>query len=163
MRWSDILSIAAVLISVLAAGLSTALAARQARFMRQANHLPVIMDLLNEFRSVEFNERYEYVCARLQQDHSPSEGVTGLPREARSAVYDVVYFYQLFATLVGLGILDEKPIIAVLNHRIVRVWQAVKPFALRERELDSAGRIICAYSRILPDMQRRPTRRLTLV
>ena len=92
------------------------------------------MQLLNEFRSLEFNDRYRYVVTQLRQDHDPQLGISGLPDDARRAVYDIAYFYQGFGALRRLRIIDDR-IMSVLHHRILAVWEAVAPYVEREREL----------------------------
>lgn len=136
---STILGTVAIVVSVAAAIFSGWLAVRQALLMRQANHVPALVGLLSEFRSVEFNERFDYVCNRLQIDHDPLGGISGLPREAKEAVYDIGYYFQEFAILSVLDIVDQDVTIALLHRRFSSVWNAISPFVLRERELNSAA------------------------
>lgn len=132
-------NIIAIALSALALTSSTFLAIRQAGLMRRANHLPAYMMHLDHFRSMEFNDRYLYVCQQLQREFDPQYGISGLPDMARRAVYDIAYFYQNIALLRLLGILDKK-IIAVLNIRAVKVWEAIEPFVQHERSAnDCAG------------------------
>jgi hypothetical protein len=132
------LSVVSVVIALLALTISTVLAARQTTLSRQANHVPVFIDLIAEFRSLDFNKNYDYVCRRLREEHDPLVGIAGLPDPARAALYDVAYFYQVIAGLLSLTILEEHAIVAMLHHRIGEVWKAIEPFVLRERELNSA-------------------------
>jgi hypothetical protein len=127
-------NVLAVVLSILALASSTYLAARQAISQKQANHLPAIVDLLNNFRSFEFNENFEYVCSRLPSEHGPETGISGLPHPAQRAFYDVTYLYQSMATLRLLGIVDDS-IMVVTRFRILRLWDAVQPYVKREREL----------------------------
>ena len=61
-------------------------------------------------------------------------GISGLPDDARRAVYDVAFFFQGFATLRLLDVLDEE-IMPTTRPRLVAVWEAVEPYVEREREL----------------------------
>ncbi|NUO43281.1 MAG: hypothetical protein HOV82_14730, partial [Streptomyces sp.] len=108
---------------------------RQTRTAKHANHISVMVDLLAEFRSVEFHDQHDYVTQRLGAENDPAGGVRGLPAEPRAAFYSVVYYYQSFANLAVFGLLDETLLATVLRTRIVSVWQAVRPFVEREREL----------------------------
>lgn len=132
---SVVFNVATTGIAVVAVVTSIVFSARQARIARHANHISVMVDLLQEFRSVEFHEQHDYVCTRLGAEHAPQVGVRGLPAEARAAFYSVVYYYQSFANLAVFGLLDETLMVTVLRTRIVSVWQAVQPFVEREREL----------------------------
>ncbi|MEU6146838.1 hypothetical protein ABZ848_41640 [Streptomyces sp. NPDC047081] len=122
-------------IAVVAVVTSVVFSARQARIAQHANHISVMVDLLQEFRSVDFHEQHDYLCTRLGAEHDPEGGVRGLPAEAKAAFYNVVYYYQSFANLAVFELLDETLMVTVLRTRIVSVWQAVRPFVEREREL----------------------------
>jgi hypothetical protein len=141
------LNILALVLSVAALLASTYLAVRQGELMRRANFVPAYMQLLNEFRSLEFNRNYEYVVTRLHE-HDPALGISGLPEDARRALYDVAYFYQGFGALRLIRVVDDQ-ILAALHLRIMRVWAAVEPFVVRERELNGATGVY--LMRILED------------
>jgi hypothetical protein len=78
----NVLSISALLLSLLALAVSTRLTIKQQAIQRHANTLPALAMLLAEFRSADFHESYEYVCARLEE-HPADCGISGLPPEAR--------------------------------------------------------------------------------
>lgn len=62
---STLVNVVAIAVSLLALGLSTTLAIRQVRISRHANHVPAVLALLTEFRSVDFHDRHDFVTARL--------------------------------------------------------------------------------------------------
>ncbi|MEV6171585.1 hypothetical protein AB0L99_25590 [Streptomyces sp. NPDC051954] len=136
---SVVFNVVTAVIAVVAVVTSIVFSARQARIAHHSNHISVMVDLLAEFRSVEFHEQHDYVCMRLGVEHDPEGGVRGLPDEAKAAFYSVVYYYQSFANLAVFGLLDETLLVTVLRTRIVSVWQAVRPFVERERELRGEG------------------------
>ncbi|MFI6298541.1 hypothetical protein ACIBEJ_43600 [Nonomuraea sp. NPDC050790] len=70
----------------------------------------------------------------LPREHDPKLGISGLPPAAREAVYDVAYFYQNFIAFQAVGILDKR-LLAMMNMRTFLVWEAIKPFVEREREI----------------------------
>ncbi len=127
-------SVAALVLSALALGTSTWLAVRQALQQKRSRHLPAYLGLLSEFRSREFNDHYLYVCEKLAQ-HDPSLGISRLPDEARDAVYDIAYYYQIFASLIRTGIVDEDASLAFIHGRVISVWDAISPYVIREREI----------------------------
>jgi hypothetical protein len=128
----DVLSISALLLSLLALAVSTRLAVKQQAMQRHANTLPALSLLLAEFRSANFHESYEYVCSRLQE-HPAECGISGLPREARRHVYAVCYLYQHLGELVRLGVVNERELLIPARNRLTAVWSAVQPFVLSER------------------------------
>jgi hypothetical protein len=131
-------NIVAIMLSVVALGISTWLAIRQAMLQKKATHLPAYLGLLSEFRSREFNDRYLYVCEKLAKEHDPKSGISGLPDDAREAIYDIAYYYQIFVTLILARIVDEDSALPFLQGRIIAVWKAISPYVSREREINSA-------------------------
>lgn len=136
---------AAVSISVVALGMSTRLTSRQVAMQRHANYLPALMTLLGELRDARFHARYEYVINVLPS-HEPSLGLRGLPDEAKEAVYDVAYFFQLFAMLGSMQVVDEEMVGALLRRRVIDAWTAMAPFIRQERVLENTpGEILLFF------------------
>lgn len=123
----------AVVLSVLALASSVYLAAQQSALQRKANYLPAYIEMLGQFRSMEFNDHYRFVTQDLAGIHDPQLGLCRLPDDARAAVYDTAYYFQNFVALYLLGIIDDQ-IIATMHVRIVAIWNAVAPYVHRERE-----------------------------
>lgn len=106
----------------------------QAALQRRNNQLPAYVDLLADFRSVKFHDRYRFVTQRLPAEYDPALGLSGLPHDAGEQVYDIVYYFQNIAVLRLADIVDDE-MVALLRIRVVKVWNAVAPFVLREREV----------------------------
>jgi hypothetical protein len=136
---TTLLNTAAVLTSLLALGVSSRLVLRQAKLQDKANHLPAFMYFLAEIRSAETHERYNYVCTQLAREHSADLGISGLPEQSRTAIYDIAYFYVMVATLARTGILKDDELLALIGRRVVLVWDAIAPFVAREQELNPAA------------------------
>jgi len=126
-------NVVAVALSALALACSTFLAVQQSVLMRRANHIPAYIDLTRQFRSLHFNDHYRFVVERLAE-FDAQLGISGLPEEARAAVYDVAGLFQGIATLRLLDLLDKR-IDAMVQYRTLRIWAALAPFVEREREL----------------------------
>ncbi|WP_198153645.1 hypothetical protein [Catenuloplanes japonicus] len=90
--------------------------------------------MLQEFRSLEFHRDYEFVCEELPK-LSSERGISGLNDEAQRKVYAVGYFFQLYAILAQLGIIDRRFMGVLLRRRYVEVWNSLRPVVLRERQL----------------------------
>ncbi|NGO75467.1 hypothetical protein G6045_07220 [Streptomyces sp. YC504] len=95
--------------------------------------------MLAQFRTVELNDHYVYVCTRLRAEHSPELGISGLPRPAREAVYDIAYYLQTFAGMASLGVAGERELLALLHTRVPQVWNALRPYVEKERETGPVG------------------------
>ncbi|MFI0964180.1 hypothetical protein ACH4S8_22615 [Streptomyces sp. NPDC021080] len=132
-------------------------AVSQAGLQRRSNQLPAYVDLLADFRSVEFHDRYWFVSRRLPVEYDPALGLSGLPEDVRRQVYDIVYYYQNIAVLRLVDIVDDE-MTALLRSRVVSVWEAVAPFVLREREIMGAeGRqLLRGLEDLAHDAQRMP-------
>lgn len=129
-----IFNIVTIVMSVVALITSTYIALQHRAMQKRANFIPAYMQIIKEFRTVEFHDNYRYVTTQLQAEHDPTLGISGLPDEARRAVYDIGYFYQGFGMLLLMRILDDQ-VLPTMQARIVRVWEAVEPYVKREREL----------------------------
>ncbi|SEO76632.1 DUF4760 domain-containing protein [Actinacidiphila rubida] len=127
-------NLVAIALSVLALLITLYGAVSQAALQRRSNQLPAYVDLLSDFRSVDFHDRYRFVTQRLPLEYEPELGLSELPDDVRRQVYDIVYYFQTFATLRLTGILDDE-VVTLLRIRVIRVWEATAPFVLREREL----------------------------
>lgn len=139
METGNALSFAAVVISIAAVMISLLFGVRQVRLMRQANYVPAVVQLITEFRTTRLNDNFRYVCERLGQEHDPALGISGLPDDARTAVYDIVYYLSAFVTLSAFKIIRHETLLALFHHRIVAAWRAVEPFVVREREIGPVG------------------------
>ncbi len=124
--------IVAIVLSVLALASSTALALNQVSLMRRANYLAPNIEANHEFRSLKFQDNYKFVTEILPAAFEPQLGISGLPDEARAAIYDVGGLFQGLAQLTVLGPVD----IVMIQFRIVHAWRALAPFVERERELN---------------------------
>lgn len=100
---SLIISTMAGAASVAALVSSTFLTARQLKLSRQAAHIPTFFQLMEEFRDPRFHDRYQYVVSSLKDEHDPKLGIFALPNPARSAVIDMVYFFQNAASFTAFG------------------------------------------------------------
>ncbi|MEV6195693.1 hypothetical protein AB0M19_25195 [Streptomyces sp. NPDC051920] len=141
MDGSTYLNITAICISIAALAAAVWFARQQVRIAREANHLPVLVELLGQFRNVELNEHFIYVCTKLHEEHPPElgQGISGLPRPAKEAVYDVAYYLQTFAGMSTWGITSEQQVAGMLNSRILQTWNAIAPYVEKEREVGPAG------------------------
>jgi hypothetical protein len=129
------LNLTAVTVSVLALAVSSLIALRQAKAMRHANQLPVVVDLFQKFRTPDFFEHEEYVLRRLRDECPPALGFSQLPAPAKTHFQIVAAFYTSIGIMVNFEIVDEDLAIASFGYRLSRTWQVVEPYVRREREL----------------------------
>jgi hypothetical protein len=66
-----ILNIIAIVLSGAALATSTYIALQHRELQKAANFIPAYMQLIKEFRTMEFNDNYRYVTTQLQAEHDP--------------------------------------------------------------------------------------------
>jgi len=131
---SLVLGAAALALSMVALGVSTWLALRQVTLMRQANHLPVLIEYFSAYRNAEFVEQEESVWRELPAA-DPDLPLSQLPQPIRSAAYSICTYYQTLAYVMAFSALDTKLAVLVTHYRAVRTWEAVESHVRAEREL----------------------------
>lgn len=132
---STVLNIAALFASLLALAISSFLALRQSRLMRDANQLPVVIDLFRELRADTFITREQEIWHSLPGEQDPSKGFGGIPTPLRTYAYDICLYYQTVAYLVNFKMLDNELAYTALHYRILRTWSSVEPFVRGERAI----------------------------
>ncbi|WP_433207519.1 hypothetical protein ACQP00_41515 [Dactylosporangium sp. CS-047395] len=130
---SMVLNLLALAMSMLALGVSGVLARRQITMMRHGNEVPVLIDLLQELRSPEFQKAEEYVLLRLSSDNDLSHGFFGLSGPARAAVGCIVSYYSALGALVYYRMVDEAIIVGQVGFRANRAWQCLAVYVDYER------------------------------
>jgi len=133
---STVINIGAVIVSIVALTVSASLARSQFAAQRHSNHIDPMIGLLNEFRSLEFHRNYQYICKELPALSSEG-GISGLDEAVQRKIYDIGYFFQLYAILAYLGVVDRKFMSALLRRRYLETWASLEPFVRKERELQS--------------------------
>jgi hypothetical protein len=131
---SAILNLIAVLAAVAAVGSSTFLATQAIRYSRNANQMPVIIELFREHRSAEFVKKEQFVWREFPHQ-DPAKGFTNLPRRAKSRATDVALFYLMIGYLSEYGICDQEMLAHQVQYRLLKTWDAIEPYVRQERIL----------------------------
>ncbi|MET7466833.1 hypothetical protein [Nonomuraea sp. NPDC005501] len=133
---SVLINIGAVIVSISAVVASSRISRNQFKAQRHGNHIEPLIDLLEEFRSLEFHRNYAFIRDELPK-LSSDKGISGLDDEVQRKIYDIGYFFQLYAILAYLDIIDEQFVGTLLHRRYVEIWRSLQPFVHKERELQS--------------------------
>jgi hypothetical protein len=157
---STVLNVAALLASLLALAILSFLALRQSRLMRDANQLPVVIDLFRELRADTFIMREQEIWRSLPGDQDPDQGFGGIPTPLRTYVYDVCLFYQTVSYLVKFKMIDDRLAYTALHYRVLRTWSSVELFVRGERAL-RGGRntFLNSFEEVAEAMRREHIRR----
>lgn len=150
-------NVLAIAIAAAALLMSSVLAMQQASLMLRANHIPVFMEIFAQERSVEFQDHYLFVTSRLAQENVAEQtGISGLPDEARAAVYDVGGLYCQVATLRLLGAVDRR-VDSMVQVRCPRAWKALAPFVYEERRRQGLSNMLWrTFEELAADIERLP-------
>jgi hypothetical protein len=132
------MNIIAIVLSGLALVVSTYMAFRQWTAQRRESFTSAYLQLLSEYRSLRFQDNLQYIYQRLGIENDPQMGILGLPDDVREKFFDIAYFFQQVALLHRLRVFDDM-ILAGTHRQVVRVWDSIAPFVLRQRELSGHG------------------------
>jgi hypothetical protein len=122
----------ALAISVAAVILSCLLGIRTLTLARQANAMPMLVDLFTEHRGARLSEARRFVY-RYLSSADVTNGLDSLPDEARELVRELGCFYDNMGALVAHGIVDVDAVSGYLGGAIVPVWEAMMPLVEAER------------------------------
>jgi hypothetical protein len=99
---------------------------------KKANALPVISEIFNQWRSLDFNASLRrLIDARFEELAVP--GFESLPRKLRQDAYEVCYFFDYLGTLAAHKIMNEDIIIGVMGTRLAQMWEIMSDLIRRER------------------------------
>ena len=135
---SNLLNMAAIIISLIALMISSYFAIRQSLATKQANQIPVFIDLFKDARNPEFRDRERSLWQDLNKN-DPSLGFSGLPREKRHDAEIVCSYYSTLAYCVTIGIAEHDLAVIPVHYRLLKTWEAVYPFVVAERKIRSDG------------------------
>lgn len=135
---SILINVAAIAISILALAVSTYLAVRQALAAKQANQIPVFVDLLREARSPEFRNRERSLWRELG-NYDQTKGFAGLPKERRDDAEVVCSYYSALAYCIAIGVVEHDLAVIPIHYRLLKTWESVYPFVIAEREIRGDG------------------------
>lgn len=129
-----ILNVTSLLVALAAVAVSSVLSWRAVAVARDANHLPVIADLLAPHRNPDFMRKERVVHEKLK-DFDPGTGFDGLPEPIWEATVVVAEQYQMLGYLVICGVADAALLVHQVRHSAIRTWTAIEPFVRVERQL----------------------------
>jgi hypothetical protein len=105
------------------------------RQTRRQNLLPIALDIFRESRTTEWFEARDWVVTRLRTEHSPDNGVSGLPEPARERVRRVVFFYDNLGVFVAFKVIGQDLAIGFHGVGLTEAWQVLEPYIRRERAI----------------------------
>ena len=133
MELSSALSVASLVLSLVAIVIAAQLSIRQVKLMRHANEVPAFVDLLQEYRSSDFYVYQDFILNGLS-GYAAENGYTGLPLAQRKQFLAMFDYMTSMACLVGFGIVGVNHIFAMYGYLFQDMWIKMLPFVEKERE-----------------------------
>jgi hypothetical protein len=133
MEFSTALSIASLMLSMVAIIIAAYMSVRQVRLMRHANELPAFVDLLQEYRSGDLYVIQSFILNDLGE-YSAERGYSGLPALQRKQFLTMLDYMTSMACLVGFDIVGINHIFAMYGYLFQNMWNQMRPFVEKERE-----------------------------
>jgi hypothetical protein len=134
MSGANSISLAALVIAFIAVISSTFLTWKAIGLNQDANHLPVILDLLESHRSPDFLSK-EIRLWREIPSYDSVTGFSGLPVSLRNIAMEIILNYQAMAYTCEYGFADSDFVLLQVRYRLLQTWQIIKFHVEGEREL----------------------------
>lgn len=152
------MAIAALVVALLSAWFSWL----QVKHARAANALPIVVDLLSEFRETR-EDRY-FIVTRLAE-YDASKGIWGLPPDVRERDLRVLHYCDHLGLLVERGYADEDAIAGFIGGAVIHLWSLLAPFVHAERLIreKERGQLDSQYQNYFEDLAARMRRKDPLV
>ena len=126
------MSVAALIISLVALALSGWSSVRQLRLARHANSLSTLVELFKEHRSPELADARHFVCSRLPS-MDVSKGLAALDERDQQLVRTLGWYYDNLGVLVAHGVVPIDPVAGYLGGSVIECWQRMEPLVHAER------------------------------
>lgn len=136
---SNAIAAIALVVALVSAGAAYYFGRRQSVTARQANQMPVLVDLFREHRSETLAKTREFVRAFHKDEFDPDQGLAGLPADMQVPVRELMWFYDNLGALVAHDIIDLEPVAGYLGGSVVGCWAKLAPLVGGEREKRRRG------------------------
>lgn len=129
---TQLVSLASVLLALAAVCISAWQVRSGVQIANKSNTLPVISAAFAEWRSPQFNDALHELLNSAPEKLTV-ENFEALEPGVRHAAFEVCYLFDHLGALVALRIVDEDVVVGLIGSQLMRVWEAMYPLILRER------------------------------
>jgi hypothetical protein len=138
MGFSNALSIASLMLSLIAIIVAARMSIHQVRQMRHANEqmhhaneLPAFVDLCQEYRSSDLYVIENFILNDLCE-YTAEYGYSGLPLAQRKQFLTMLDYMTSMACLEGFDIVEIDHIFAMFGYLFPNMWSKMQPFIKKE-------------------------------
>lgn len=129
-----ILTIISIVLVVISIVISLWINWKRIRLANYTISLPILKDMIKEFRSPEFKKHRDYIKNNLRNQHDPDKCYSDLHPSAKIPVTTVSRFLDHLGILVVNKYIDDKYIMSFIGENIDNLWQILEPYIQNERE-----------------------------
>jgi hypothetical protein len=126
----DIANVISLAISLIALATSGVIALRQTRLAGNANHLALVMTVLQSING-DLPHSEEHLRDGATRLTGP---MSDLPQPVRAHAFRIAYEYQTLGYLSRTGIVDRQVLRHLVGVRVVSAWRTLAPVILAERD-----------------------------
>jgi hypothetical protein len=148
MLWDAIMAIAAV-ISMVAYVLTALYIRDQLKGQQQDRYLHVTNDLFTTWQDRDFMEAQLWLIHRLEETDWKSFVGKHRSDYGEIAFHRVGSFYDRVGTLVRLGFVNDREILATIGGYAIAVWNKIEPLVREARAIENSE-LFTDYQRLLP-------------
>jgi hypothetical protein len=134
MNPANVVNVLALIVALIAVISSSLLTWRALRLNENANHLPIVLELLKNRRMPDFTNKEIELWKELP-NHSCDLGFTNLPEPLRGYAYEVGTYYQSLSYVAEYGIGDWDFIAVQTEWRLLHTWECIEGHVRGERTL----------------------------
>ncbi|GGK22584.1 hypothetical protein GCM10010124_13890 [Pilimelia terevasa] len=135
MKPDNLIALLSMMVSFLALVVSAVVALKQLRMLRHHNSLPIVVDMFQEFRSVEFR-RHVHALDDLWTGEPPeATGTRDLPDEAWQHFTIVAGFLNNVGLMAHQGVIDSAVVRSFMSRTVTKSWYRLAPYVRHERAL----------------------------
>jgi hypothetical protein len=148
MNWNAINTIATI-ISTVAFVLTAVYIRDQLKGQQRDRYLSITSDLYGVWQSRDFSEMQLWLIHKLQVTSWQDFIASHRGEYGEIAFHRVGSFYDRVGTLVRLGFVDDREILATIGGYAIAVWNKIEPLVKEARRIENSN-LFVDFERILP-------------
>ena len=163
MENKDLLSLSLSVFSLL---ISTLVLVRQISFSKKSNQLQVAIDVLREYRHIEFKNKVKIIFANIDSQNTTHKTFEDYPADVCNALRSVSNFFDNIGLLIFHKLVDKEIIIGFMGENALTVWNKIFPLILNIRAKSGMDyqcyfeHFICLIQEKDPDMVRKGLKKI---
>ncbi|MEI7660888.1 MAG: hypothetical protein WCK34_01760 [Bacteroidota bacterium] len=114
--------------------ISTLVLIRQISFAKKSNQLQVAIDVLREYRNIEFKNKVKIIFENIDSHDTAHRAFDDYPADICNALRSVSNFFDNIGLLIFHKLVDKEIIIGFMGENALTVWDKISPLILNIRD-----------------------------